>query len=53
MEEEPEVIVCAGPPECLLEGDDAVRNQQDGCPKCRRIRIHADGSETEYQARSN
>lgn len=50
---EAEIIVCAGPPECLLEGDAAVTNAQAGCPKCRRIVIGADGSETEYRAKAN
>ncbi len=45
-----EIIVCAGPPACLLSGDEAVQNQNDGCPRCRRIVIDADGNETEYQA---
>lgn len=44
-----EIIVCAGPPLCELEGDEAVQAQQDGCPICRRICIHEDGTETEYQ----
>lgn len=48
-----EVIVCAGPPDCLLQGDDAVRNAEQGCPRCRRIAIGDDGSETEYQKMSN
>lgn len=47
MDEEAEVIVCAGPPTCLLEGDEAVKQAQEGCPRCRRIVIHADGTETE------
>lgn len=48
-----EVIVCRGPPECDLEGDVAVEAAKFGCPRCRRIVIHADGSETEYQAKAN
>lgn len=44
-----EVIVCAGPPDCMLQGDAAVQNQIDGCPKCRRIVIADDGSEAEHQ----
>jgi len=51
--DESEVIVCAGPPLCLLEGDEAVANQVAGCPLCRRIVIHNDGSETEYQTKPN
>lgn len=48
-----EVVVCAGPPFCMLEGDEAVQNQIDGCPKCRRIIVGDDGTETEYQAKAN
>lgn len=51
MSDAPEIIVCAGPPLCALEGDAAMQNQIDGCPLCRRIIIHADGTETEYQTR--
>lgn len=49
MGQDSEVIVCAGPPACQIQGDDAVKNQIDGCPLCRRIVIHADGNETEYK----
>lgn len=48
-----EVIVCAGPPHCLFEGDEAVRNQQDGCHLCRRIVINDDGTEAEYTKENN
>jgi hypothetical protein len=48
-----EVIVCAGPPDCLLQGDEAVRNQVDGCSLCRRIVIHEDGTETEYKTKAS
>lgn len=44
---DPQVIVCAGPPACLLQGDEAVAAAQAGCRWCRRITIHADGTETE------
>ncbi len=47
MSEESEIIICAGPPDCLFEDDAAVQNQKDGCPLCRRIVIKADGSEIE------
>lgn len=47
-----EVIVCAGPPECPYEDDEAIRNAQAGCPLCRHIVIHPDGTETEYQRQS-
>lgn len=39
------VIVCAGPPLCLLEDDAAVQAQVVGCEFCKRIIIHPDGSE--------
>jgi hypothetical protein len=39
------IHVCAGPPACLLEGDDAVAAMQAGCVWCRRITIDADGNE--------
>lgn len=47
------VTVCAGPPECPFEGDEAVANAQAGCPICRRITINPDGTETEYQRKAN
>ena len=53
MDDLAEVIVCAGPPACLLEGDAAVASQEAGCPICKRIVIHADGTETEYTAKTN
>lgn len=43
---DPQVIVCQGPPRCDLEGDEAVAAQMAGCPWCRRITLHDDGSET-------
>lgn len=41
-----QVIVCQGPPRCELEDDEAVRAQIAGCPWCKRIVVHRDGSET-------
>lgn len=41
------IHVCAGPPQCALEGDDAVAAQIAGCVWCRRITITGDGIETE------
>ena len=41
-----EIIVCQGPPRCRLEGDEAVAAQKAGCPFCKRIAVHGDGSET-------
>ena len=49
----PEVIVCAGPPACDLQGDTAVEAQEAGCPRCKRIVVHPDGTETEYRAKAN
>ena len=46
MSVDPQVIVCQGSPACLLEGDDAIAAAQAGCVWCRRITIHADGTET-------
>ena len=48
-----EVVVCTGPPDCRLEGDEAVTNQIAGCPLCKRIVVHPDGSETEYRKKPN
>lgn len=44
-----EVVCCAGPPQCLFQGDEAIRNAQQGCPLCRHIVIEPDGSEYEYK----
>jgi len=43
---ESEVIVCEGPPKCLLEGDEAIACQQAGCKLCKRITIYYDRTET-------
>lgn len=40
------IHVCAGPPQCALEGDDAVAAQIAGCVWCRRITID-NGHESE------
>lgn len=47
----PEVIVCAGPPDYLFEGDEAIANAQAGCPRCRRINLGPGGAETERQTK--
>lgn len=47
------VTICAGPPECSLTDAAAERNAIDGCPKCKRITIRADGSEVEWQMQAN
>jgi hypothetical protein len=49
----PEVIVCAGPPLCNLQGDACIEAADSGCPLCKHIVIHPDGSETEYQVKVN
>ncbi len=41
------IHVCAGPPQCALEGDAAVEAQKAGCVWCKRIIIDNDGRETE------
>ena len=43
-EEGAEIIACAGPPKCFLEGEEAIRHQIDGCPTCRRDVLQADGT---------
>lgn len=48
----PEVIVCAGPPLCLLMGDEAIEQAMAGCPNCRRTICHPDRTETEYQRKA-
>jgi hypothetical protein len=45
-DEDPKVIVCQGPPVCGLQGDEAEAAMRAGCVWCRRITIHADGTET-------
>ncbi len=49
MQPTTEVIVCAGPPLCAIEGDAAIENAQAGCPNCRHIVVHPDGGESEYR----
>ncbi len=53
MGDYPEVIICAGPPLCIFTDDEAVENQRDGCPLCRRIICWPNGKEVEYQAKVN
>jgi len=43
---DPVIVVCQGPPRCLLDGDEAIAAQARGCYWCRRIIVHADGTET-------
>jgi hypothetical protein len=49
----PEVIVCAGPPECALQGDEAIAAANAGCLKCQHILVSPDGSTTEFQRKAN
>lgn len=51
--DESEIIVCTGPPLCLLEGNAAVANAEAGCPLCKHIRLEPDGTETEYSTKAN
>lgn len=46
MTADPKIIVCQGPPRCMLTGDAAVKAQRKGCPWCKQIIVHEDGSET-------
>lgn len=39
------ITVCQGPPRCDLVDDEAVKAQRAGCPWCKRITVHEDGSE--------
>ncbi|TPE53046.1 hypothetical protein [Amaricoccus solimangrovi] len=41
------IIVCAGPPVCGLEGDEAVEAANRGCPHCKRLAIYDDGEEVD------
>lgn len=43
---DPMVIVCQGPPACMLEGAEAVAAAEAGCVWCARITVHPDGTET-------
>jgi len=38
------ITACAGPPKCFLEGEEAIRHQEDGCPTCTRDVLQADGT---------
>lgn len=43
---DPVIIVCQGPPRCLLEGDEAESAMEAGCIWCKKITVHQDGTET-------
>lgn len=40
------VVVCQGYPRCELEGDEAIAAAVAGCIWCKRITVHADGTQT-------
>lgn len=42
--EEAVVLVCAGPPTCCLEGQDALEEMNDNCHWCSWYRVLEDGS---------
>lgn len=44
----PCVVICAGPPDCIFEGHEAVKNAEDGCPLCTRVAVDRAGEETYY-----
>lgn len=48
-----ELVLCAGPPACLFKDQAAIDNANDGCPLCRHIIVHGDGSETEFKIEAN
>lgn len=43
------IIVCQGAPRCLLEGDEAVKAQENGCVWCQYIYIDERGQERTYE----
>jgi hypothetical protein len=47
----PEVVVCAGPPDCELRGDEAIANAKAGCPRCDRYRIEPGATEDPHPYR--
>lgn len=46
MADDPIIWCCQGPPRCDLQGDEALAAIEAGCPWCKRIVLHTDGSET-------
>lgn len=50
---DPMVIVCAGPPLCLLSDEAAIAAQRAGCELCKRIVCHPDGTETVIERKIN
>jgi hypothetical protein len=51
--DEAEIIVCAGPPLCLFQDDEAIEAATAGCPYCRHIVMRADGGEDEFQRQAH
>lgn len=43
---DPTVVLCHGPPVCDLTGEAAFDAQMAGCPWCKRVIVHEDGTET-------
>ena len=48
-----EVIVCAGPPTCMHEDEEAIEMAMAGCPNCTHIVIKPDGDEEEYRIKAH
>jgi len=49
-----EVIVCDGPPLCPFEDDEAVKAANEGCPRCRRVVMAANGEQiSEYKVKAH
>lgn len=41
--DDPMIIVCAGPPACLLQGEAAIAHQNAGCLTCKRKVVTLEG----------
>lgn len=48
-----EISICAGPPNCLLDGDEACDQSEEGCPLCDRIQLQPDGSWKQFRKAAN
>ena len=48
LDDEPDrrIIVCQGPPVCLLPPSMVMKAQEGGCVWCQVITVHPDGTET-------
>lgn len=47
------VIYCVGLPVCPFKGKTRTANSEQGCPNCRRVIFHRDGSHSEYRTRTH